>query len=91
HPWLSGEHTATRDLLPDVIENFNARATLRRAVLKIQAVNRMRKLSLNHGSDSSGSEHNSFDSDKDHPSYESNEKEPADEKPKESLPGGWTG
>ncbi|KAJ1830864.1 Calmodulin-dependent protein kinase cmk2, partial [Coemansia sp. RSA 2708] len=55
HPWLSGEYGATRDLLPDVIQNFNARATLRRAVLKIQAVNRMRKLSQSSHRGSSGS------------------------------------
>ncbi|KAJ2901114.1 Calmodulin-dependent protein kinase cmk2 [Coemansia aciculifera] len=47
HPWLTGESASTRDLLPDVLHNFNARATLRRAVLKLQAVNRLRKLS--HG------------------------------------------
>ncbi|KAJ2333197.1 hypothetical protein GGH91_005992 [Coemansia sp. RSA 2671] len=46
HPWLTGAAASTRDLLPDVIHNFNARATLRRAVLKVQALNRIRKLSL---------------------------------------------
>ncbi|KAJ2550735.1 Calmodulin-dependent protein kinase cmk2 [Coemansia sp. RSA 1933] len=55
HPWLSGTHEATRDLLPHVLENFNARATLRRAVFKIQAVNRMRRLSQNHSNSSSSS------------------------------------
>ncbi|KAJ2358933.1 Calmodulin-dependent protein kinase cmk2, partial [Coemansia sp. RSA 2610] len=68
HPWLSGEYGATRDLLPDVIQNFNARATLRRAVLKIQAVNRMRKLSQSSHRGSSGSSgessNGSFNSDK---------------------------
>ncbi|KAJ2008185.1 Calmodulin-dependent protein kinase cmk2 [Coemansia thaxteri] len=56
HPWLTGDTASTRDLLPDVIHNFNARATLRRAVLKIQAVNRLRKLSLtSSGRSNSGS------------------------------------
>ncbi|KAJ1667667.1 Calmodulin-dependent protein kinase cmk2 [Coemansia sp. RSA 1813] len=55
HPWLSGTHEATRDLLPSVIENFNARATLRRAVFKIQAVNRMRRLSQNNSNSSASS------------------------------------
>ncbi|KAJ1896825.1 Calmodulin-dependent protein kinase cmk2 [Coemansia sp. IMI 209127] len=55
HPWLSGDHEATRDLLPNVLENFNARATLRRAVFKIQAVNRMRRLSQNHSNSSASS------------------------------------
>lgn len=53
HPWLTGDaHTSTRDLLPDVVNNFNARATLRRAVLKLQAVNRLR--SIGHSSMESG-------------------------------------
>ncbi|KAJ2887349.1 Calmodulin-dependent protein kinase cmk2, partial [Coemansia asiatica] len=39
HPWLSGSDVSTRNLLPDVLENFNAKATLRRAVVKLQAVN----------------------------------------------------
>ncbi|KAJ1812382.1 Calmodulin-dependent protein kinase cmk2, partial [Coemansia sp. RSA 2599] len=46
HPWLSASDVSTRNLLPDVLENFNAKATLRRAVLKLQAVNRLRKLSM---------------------------------------------
>ncbi|PIA18853.1 serine-threonine protein kinase [Coemansia reversa NRRL 1564] len=76
HPWLSGEHVSTRDLLPDVLHNFNARATLRRAVLKIQAVNRMRRLSQNHSNGSSGSSSNSFNSDKDLPtSYDNSKKQ----------------
>ncbi|KAJ2809446.1 Calmodulin-dependent protein kinase cmk2 [Coemansia guatemalensis] len=79
HPWLSGEHVSTRDLLPDVLHNFNARATLRRAVLKIQAVNRMRRLSQNHGSGSSGSSgNNSFNSDKDMPAAYDNSRNQAD-------------
>ncbi|KAJ1644682.1 Calmodulin-dependent protein kinase cmk2 [Coemansia asiatica] len=54
HPWLSGSDVSTRNLLPDVLENFNAKATLRRAVVKLQAVNRLRKLSM--GSDSKRSD-----------------------------------
>ncbi|KAJ2823919.1 Calmodulin-dependent protein kinase cmk2 [Coemansia erecta] len=80
HPWLSGEHIETRDLLPDVIHNFNARATLQRAVLKIRAINRIRKTSLSnsHGSSSEsggsrdnsengGSRDSSFNAGKEHP------------------------
>ncbi|KAJ1994951.1 Calmodulin-dependent protein kinase cmk2 [Coemansia spiralis] len=62
HPWLSGEYKATRDLLPSVIENFNARATLRRAVMKIQAVNRMRKLSQGHSNSNSSASSNASNS-----------------------------
>ncbi|KAJ2454839.1 Calmodulin-dependent protein kinase cmk2 [Coemansia sp. RSA 2336] len=99
HPWLSDEHVNARDLLPDVIENFNARATLRRAVLKVQAVNRMRKLSTSHNSDSSGSSNGSFNSNKGDgpPTYEeSNQMEAAqstapngDQPASYSIPGGW--
>ncbi|KAI8324428.1 Pkinase-domain-containing protein [Martensiomyces pterosporus] len=63
HPWLAGDRASTRDLLPDVISNFNAKATLRRAVLKIQAVNRLRKLShhsTNSSSDSDNQQQNSI-------------------------------
>ncbi|KAJ2633230.1 Calmodulin-dependent protein kinase cmk2 [Coemansia sp. RSA 1290] len=99
HPWLSAEHVNARDLLPDVIENFNARATLRRAVLKLQAVNRMRKLSTSHNSDSSGSSNGSFNSNKSDgpPTYEeSNQMEATrsaapngDQPANYSIPGGW--
>ncbi|KAI9505846.1 Calcium/calmodulin-dependent protein kinase [Coemansia spiralis] len=83
HPWLSGEYKATRDLLPSVIENFNARATLRRAVMKIQAVNRMRKLSQDkpHLADRApGSDNGAAD---DAPRAQSQEKN--------ALPGSWVG
>ncbi|KAJ2777896.1 Calmodulin-dependent protein kinase cmk2 [Coemansia javaensis] len=56
HPWLTGDHSHARDLLPDVSENFNTRATMQRAFRKIQAINRMRRLSKGstNSSDSSG-------------------------------------
>ncbi|KAJ2759431.1 Calmodulin-dependent protein kinase cmk2, partial [Coemansia nantahalensis] len=64
HPWMTGEHDDTHDLLPDVKENFNARATLRRAVLKVQALNRMRRASQGKSmSSSSGASSNSLSSD----------------------------
>ncbi|KAJ2848138.1 Calmodulin-dependent protein kinase cmk2 [Coemansia brasiliensis] len=99
HPWLSAKHDNARDLLPGVIENFNARATLRRAVLKLQAVNRIRKLSTSHNSDSGGSSNGSFNSNKSDapPTYdESNQMEAGqsaapngDQPANYSIPGGW--
>ncbi|ORX71581.1 Pkinase-domain-containing protein [Linderina pennispora] len=79
HPWLAGASVSTRDLLPDVIENFNAKKTLRRAVMKIQAVNRLRKLS-----------HSSSNSSDDAPPADlaqriSDPVAPA----QQSIPGGW--
>ncbi|KAJ2442464.1 Calmodulin-dependent protein kinase cmk2 [Coemansia sp. RSA 2424] len=105
HPWLTGAPASTRDLLPDVLHNFNARATLRRAVLKLQAVNRLRKLSSSGRSLSDSSSN----SDQDRPQGAEMDVEQA-EKPdgltgqpeqqsrqpcsppadtKDNIPGGW--
>ncbi|KAJ2517306.1 Calmodulin-dependent protein kinase cmk2 [Coemansia sp. RSA 2049] len=100
HPWMTGSHEYTHDLLPSVIENFNARATLRRAFFKIQAVNRMRRLSQNTTSSSSSSNAgDSFtdgkltnepaqigeDAQSSHPAAD------AGAAASSSLPGGWVG
>ncbi|KAJ2379646.1 Calmodulin-dependent protein kinase cmk2 [Coemansia sp. RSA 2607] len=61
HPWLAGGDVSSRNLLPDVLENFNAKATLRRAVLKLQAVNRLRKLSIESAARRSDSNSSSSD------------------------------
>ncbi|KAJ2233844.1 Calmodulin-dependent protein kinase cmk2 [Coemansia sp. RSA 1722] len=104
HPWLSGGDVSTRNLLPDVLENFNAKATLRRAVIKLQAVNRLRKLSM--GSDTKRSEsHSSTSSDPEADLSQvendllarqqaANQGAPASSAPgaesNQSIPGGWT-
>ncbi|KAJ1897803.1 Calmodulin-dependent protein kinase cmk2 [Kickxella alabastrina] len=59
HPWLTGSDVSTRNLLPDVLENFNAKATLRRAVVKLRAINRMKRLSMGSASKQSGSQSSS--------------------------------
>ncbi|KAJ1726158.1 Calmodulin-dependent protein kinase cmk2 [Coemansia biformis] len=95
HPWLTGEHGAARDLLPDVIQNFNARATLRRAVMKIQAVNRMRRISQDKSlTESSGSSSHSFTSDSHRQAAPVGEAKPGGEAKPDgeagpSFPGGW--
>ncbi|KAJ1876362.1 Calmodulin-dependent protein kinase cmk2, partial [Kickxella alabastrina] len=44
HPWLTGSEVSMRNLLPDVLENFNAKARLRRAVFKIKVIKHISRL-----------------------------------------------
>ncbi|CAJ0761459.1 2880_t:CDS:2, partial [Entrophospora sp. SA101] len=51
HKWLTGKSTSDIDLFGDIMENFNARKTFRKAVGAVQAVNRLEKNKKNNSAD----------------------------------------
>lgn len=43
HPWFTAKNAKDIDLLSDLVENFNARKTFKRAVDAVQAANRLKR------------------------------------------------